>query len=238
MLYLLSSLHRRQHIAYKLNKIGTFHLSALYRRFLTSGSYRLSPSDTLTVGGGTGRHRGVLPKGEGFFEYGHGFRVEGQGVVRGIEVAYRQRWLWFRDARVLALTPRVSFYLPSDWTLSVQVTDARSRFPGADAEWRLSGSMRLSFPVHQRLTAHAFTEQARKTLRSRTRLAASRRVLSEGAPATSLRRGKTSPSTRFIRTTRRSAAKAASGSVMGSAFSWMEQLEPYGDIMTGATLLA
>ncbi len=125
-------------------------------RFLASGSYRLSPNDTLTVGGGAGRHNGITPKGESFFEYGHGFRAVSQGLVRGVETSYRQQWLWFSDARVLALTPRVSFYLPSDWIVSLQVTAARSRFSATAAEWRPSGSMRLSFPVHQRLTASAF----------------------------------------------------------------------------------
>src|SRR5260370_42602398 len=39
------------------------------------------------------------------------------------------------------------FYLPHDWTWSVGLTGARSRFSGTGAEWRPSGLTRIGFPI-------------------------------------------------------------------------------------------
>ncbi len=115
-------------------------------RFTGAVTYRITPNDAITVGGAAGRDGGVVAKGEMFFEYGRGIRFGSGGFVRGMEVTYRQQWLWFRDARILALTPGALFYLPRDWMWSIQVTAARSRFTATPAEWRPSGVTRLTFP--------------------------------------------------------------------------------------------
>ena len=126
-------------------------------KFAGSATYRLTHRDALTAGSAAGRDQGVISKGETFFEYGHGFRISRTHFVRGIETTYHQHWLWFDAARVLTLSGSMTFHLPRDWTWSLAVTGARSRFSGvAGAEWRLSGITRLSFPLHRHLTANLF----------------------------------------------------------------------------------
>lgn len=124
--------------------------------FAGSATYRLSPRDALTVGASVGRDQGVIPKHEAFFEYGHGFRLSEHGLFRGIDTNYRQQWLWFASARVLALTESVVLYLPREWTLSLAVTPARSSFPSTGAEWRPSGITRLGFPLHRQVSGNLF----------------------------------------------------------------------------------
>jgi YaiO family outer membrane protein len=125
-------------------------------RFLASVSYRFDRHNAITVGGGAGRHRGVIPKGEAFFEYDRGFNFGSGHFIRGVELVYGQRWLWFQDARILVLSPGAIFYLPKDFTWSLHIPVARSRFPGLPAEWRPSGITKLTFPVHRVLTGNVF----------------------------------------------------------------------------------
>lgn len=119
-------------------------------------TYRATPSDAFTVGAAAADHRGIIARNEFFFDYNRGLRISETAPLRGLELSYAQRWLWFRDARILALTPSLLLYLPRDWTLSVQGTAARSRFPGTLAEWQPSGAARLSFPARERLTLSTF----------------------------------------------------------------------------------
>ena len=125
-------------------------------RFLGSVAYHFTRTDALTIGGAAADDEGVIPKGEAFFEYSHGWRIERQGFVRGVEAGHHQHWFWFRQARILALTPSVVLYLPRDWSWSLAVTTARSHFPATVAEWRPSGSTRLNFPLARRLSGHVF----------------------------------------------------------------------------------
>jgi tetratricopeptide (TPR) repeat protein len=125
-------------------------------RFLGSVSYRPTASDTLAAGGAAGRDAGVIAKGEAYFEYGRGIRISDRGGVRGLELGYRQSWLWFRDARLLVLTPSLVTYFPRDWYWGVSIGVARSRFPGTPAEWRPSGGTRLHFPLHRAVGGHLF----------------------------------------------------------------------------------
>lgn len=125
-------------------------------RFLGSVSYHPVPAATLTAGGGVARDEGVIPKSEAFFEYGHGLRISESGPFRGAELGSRQHWLWYRDVRLLVLTPSVLIYLPRDWTWSLRIAAARSRFPGTPPEWRPSGTTRLTFPLHRRLSGNVY----------------------------------------------------------------------------------
>ncbi len=125
-------------------------------RFTASATYRVGETSWITAGGAAGRDQGVIAKGESFFEYGRGLRLKSNSVVRGVEATYRQHWLWFREARVLALTPSALFYLPRDWTFQLGLTAARTRLPGAGAEWRPSGQARLAIPVTRRLRGTLF----------------------------------------------------------------------------------
>ena len=125
-------------------------------KFMGSATYRLGHVNALTAGGAAGRDQGIIPQGEAFLEYGHGFRGSETGFLRGVETAYHQHWFWYANARILALTGSAVFYLPREWTWSLAVTGARSRFPGTGSEWRPSALTRLGFPLYRRLTANLF----------------------------------------------------------------------------------
>jgi tetratricopeptide (TPR) repeat protein len=129
-------------------------------KFTGTATYRLGRGRALTAGGAAGRDQGIIPRGEAFLEYGRGFRVSETRFLRAVETAYQQHWFWFAGARVLALTGSALLYLPHDWTWSLAVTGARSRFSTAGAEWRPSGLTGLSFPVgklrERLLTANLF----------------------------------------------------------------------------------
>jgi len=122
-------------------------------RFLGSATYRLNRRAAITAGGGAGPAHDVLPEREFFFEY-QGSVVRAPGFIRGVELGYRQDWLWFRNARVLLLVASVMVYFPHDWLWLVSIDAARSRFPTTSAEWRPSGSTRLVFPLAARLSGH------------------------------------------------------------------------------------
>ena len=129
-------------------------------KFTGSATHRFGRSGALTAGGAAGRDQGIIPRGEAFLEYGRGFHVSETRFLRAVETAYQQHWFWFAGARILALTGSALLYLPHDWTWSLAVTGARSRFSTAGAEWRPSGLARLSFPVgklrERPLTANLF----------------------------------------------------------------------------------
>jgi len=137
---------------------GTFYerFGGQAGRFSGSVTMNMGRVGAFTAGGAAARDDGVIAKGEAFFEYGRGFRISDRGLVRGVEAFHNQRWLWFREGRVLALGPGVILYLPRDWTWSVQVTAARSRFTGIAAEWRPSGITRLGFPLRRDLRGSVF----------------------------------------------------------------------------------
>ena len=144
-------------------QLSTSFAQATYQRFgqdaeQFSGSttWRYTARNALTVGGALAHDSGVIPRAQAFFELGRGFAVSHEGVLRGIETSYQQRWLWFADARVLALTAAATFYLPNDFTWSFSITPARSRFPLTPAAWQTSGLTRLTFPLFPRVTANAF----------------------------------------------------------------------------------
>jgi YaiO family outer membrane protein len=124
--------------------------------FLGSLAYRLGHQNTLTVGGAAGHDAGVIPRGEAFFEYDRGFQFDRGSGVQGLELGYRQRWVWFRDAQARVLTPYAVVYFPKDWYVYVAISAARTRISGGSAEWQPSGLMRLTFPLHRRLAGNVF----------------------------------------------------------------------------------
>jgi tetratricopeptide (TPR) repeat protein len=145
------------------SKFSTSFAQNFYQRFgqdaaqfSGSSTWRFTKNNAFTVGGAVARDVGVIPRAQAFFELGRGFRFGDRGVVRGLETSYRQRWLWFADARVLALTAAVTFYLPGDWTWHLSITPARSGFLLTQTAWQTSGLTRLSFPLISRVTANAF----------------------------------------------------------------------------------
>ena len=147
----------------KLNNRWTTSVSATqYRRFRedatrfsASGTYQLSSSDALTLGLAAARHQEVIPKSEAFLEYDRGFRIaSSSSPLRGIEALYQQHWMWYRNARVVIATPGAILYFPHDWQWHVQVSAARTHFPGSQANWTPSGMTRLSFPLGRQLSGH------------------------------------------------------------------------------------
>jgi len=110
--------------------------------------------DTLTVGASLAENKGIVPRREAEFGYGHGFRLSETGPIRGIEASYGQRWLWYRDTHLMILTPSAILYLPRDWNWLFQFSSSRITTVGNAPEWKPSGSTRLSFPIGNRFTGH------------------------------------------------------------------------------------
>jgi len=147
-----SRLNSRVHSAFSATQYERFGEQAM--RFGAESTIRLGNSANLTTGGAAARDAGVIPQNEAFFELGKGFQNRGGGPVRGVELLYQQRWLWFRDARVLALSPGAVLYLPRDWTWLFRVSAARSHLTGSGIQWQPSGWTKLSFPISRHIGSH------------------------------------------------------------------------------------
>jgi hypothetical protein len=133
-----------------------------YERFGESAT-RVSAGTSLNFGSrnvfsvmaATAGDNDIIPKAEAEFELGHGFRLSESGAIRGVEALYRQRWLWYRDARLLVLSPTAILYLPKGWDWLFQYSYNRTAIGGNNApEWKPSGWTRLSFPLAKRVTGN------------------------------------------------------------------------------------
>lgn len=147
-----SRLNSRVHSAFSATQYERFGERAM--RFGAESTIRLGNSANLTTGGAAAQDAGVIPRNEAFFELGKGFQSRGLGPVRGVELLYQQRWLWYRDARVLALSPGAILYLPKDWTWLFRVSAARSHLTGSGIQWQPSGWTKLSFPISRHIGSH------------------------------------------------------------------------------------
>jgi len=116
-------------------------------KFVASVTRKSPRWGALTVGGAAAHDNGVVPKDEAFFDYDQGFRLPRTLFLRGLEVVYGQHWYWYSSARILTIHETTLFYLPRDWTWSLNLTGARSHFFGTSSEWRPSGMTRLGFPI-------------------------------------------------------------------------------------------
>jgi len=126
----------------------------IYQRFganaekvTAAATYRLNPSNSFTAGAGGGNANGIIPRGETYFEYGHGFRISETKPLRGIETTYNQHWLWYSQASVLVFTGTAGADLAHDLRWTVSANGARSRFTGMPVAWKPSGYTRLDFPL-------------------------------------------------------------------------------------------
>ncbi|HEV2222595.1 MAG TPA: tetratricopeptide repeat protein [Candidatus Acidoferrales bacterium] len=131
----------------------------IYQRFganaeklIGSVTYRLTPSDAFTVGGGGGDAQGIIPRAETYVAYGHGFRISEKKAVRGIEATYNQHWFWYEQAGVLVFTGTVATNFAHDFRWTMSGNAARSRFNGAAVAWEPSGYGRLDFPAPRAAT--------------------------------------------------------------------------------------
>jgi hypothetical protein len=136
------SLHRFQRFGEGATRVGA------------GATLNFGSRDTLTVSGATAGDNGIIPRAEAEFEYSHGFRLSESGAIRGIEALYRQRWLWYRDTRLLVLSPTAILYLPKDWNWLFQYSSNRTVITGNAPEWKPSGYTRLTFPLGSRLTGN------------------------------------------------------------------------------------
>ena len=124
-------------------------------KFTASTAHQFTSRDWINIGAAVARDRGVIPRSETFFEYGRAFKLH-EGWLRGLESSYQLRWLWYRDARVLTLNTSQLVYLPRDWTWTLSITGARSRFSQTPSEWRPSGMTKLGFPLRRWLAGNTF----------------------------------------------------------------------------------
>ena len=124
-------------------------------KFLASTAFHFTARDWFTVGSAVANRQSVVPTNEAFFEYGHAFRIENRWV-HGLESSYQQHWFWYQGAHVLTLNTSQIIYLPHEWTWSLNVTGARSRFVGTPIGWTPSGWTKLGFPLQRRVTGNVF----------------------------------------------------------------------------------
>jgi tetratricopeptide (TPR) repeat protein len=125
-------------------------------KFTGSATFKPTKRDGITAGASLAHDDGVIPKSEAFYDLDHGFNFGKKPFVRGVELDFAQHWLWFRSAHILTYTPSAIFYLPRDWIWSLNVTEARSSFPGLVPSWQPSGSTKLQFPLVSRLGGNIY----------------------------------------------------------------------------------
>ncbi len=129
-------------------------------KFIASATGRSKRWGGLTLGGASAHDVAIIPETEAFYGYDRGWRIGESGFLRGAEAALEEHWYWFTAARILTLNGTATFYLPRDWTWSLSLLGARSRFSSTAAEWRPSGTTRLGFPLaargERRLSGNVF----------------------------------------------------------------------------------
>ncbi len=123
-------------------------------------TWRSAGWGALTFGGAAAHDEDIIPRREGFLEYGRGWRVSERGFLRGVEASGGPHWFWYSTARIVTVSGATLFYLPREFSLSFALTGARSRFSGIPPEWRPSGATRLTFPLagsgDRRITGNVF----------------------------------------------------------------------------------
>lgn len=150
-LFLLSRWSSRFSTAFSTSVQQRFDQQAV--NFSSSGSFRPTAHGSLTLGGTIANHQAIVAQHEAFFEYGHGLPFSNK-FVKGLELGYKQRWLWYEGGHVLTLSFTQLYYLPKDWTWAFSVTGARSGLTRSGIEWVPSGSTRLGFPIYRKLSGN------------------------------------------------------------------------------------
>jgi tetratricopeptide (TPR) repeat protein len=125
-------------------------------KFVGSISRRFERNDSFTIGGAVAHDQGVIPRGEAFLQYGHGFQLSEKYFFRGLETDFQSHWFWYRDARVLGLTSTAILYVPRDATFSIAVTQARSAFSTTGPDWSPSGVAKIGVPLGPQFTTNVF----------------------------------------------------------------------------------
>jgi tetratricopeptide (TPR) repeat protein len=123
------------------------------QRFAMGSTFRLPGANWMHVEGAGANHHGIAPKVDASGEFGHSFRLH-NSWVRGVELSYQQRWLWYAGAHVQTLSFTQLYYLLRDSTWSLTVTGARNGFTDTGIDWLPSGNTRLGFPLVRRLSGN------------------------------------------------------------------------------------
>lgn len=120
-------------------------------------TYSPTRRTSVTVGGSAGPSNPIAATGESFAEINHGIDVSEKGLIRGVEVDYRQGWLWFQNSQVAMFSPGLIFYMPGDCMLLVRVHEARSNVRSLQSPtWTTGASARLMVPLSAHLTGDVF----------------------------------------------------------------------------------
>jgi tetratricopeptide (TPR) repeat protein len=114
-------------------------------------AYRFHQNNWVRVLGAGANPQDVVPESEALFEYGHGSRFSHRWF-QGLESSYQEHSLWYRGAQVLTLNTTQILYLPKEWTWSVSVTGARTRFGGTGSDWVPTGSTKIGVPLSRSLS--------------------------------------------------------------------------------------
>jgi tetratricopeptide (TPR) repeat protein len=102
---------------------------------------------SFTLGGALAHDGGVIPRNEAFYAYDRAWRLAHGGFLRGLETNFEQHWYWYSSARVITLHETTTAYFPRDWTWSLRLIGAFSRFSANGAEWRPAGFSKIAFPL-------------------------------------------------------------------------------------------
>jgi len=116
-------------------------------------AYRFHHNNWVRVLGAGANPQDVVPESEALIEYGHGFRFS-DVWVKGLESSYQEHSLWYRGAQVVTLNTTQVAYLPQQWTWTLSVTGAHTRFAGGESDWVPSGSARLGVPLFRSLSGN------------------------------------------------------------------------------------
>jgi tetratricopeptide (TPR) repeat protein len=116
-------------------------------------AYRFHQNNWVRVLGAGANRQDVVPESEALIEYGHGFRFS-NAWIKGLESSYQEHSLWYRGAQVVTLNTTQIAYLPNQWTWTLSVTGAHTRFGGGESDWVPSGSARLGIPLLRSLTGN------------------------------------------------------------------------------------
>jgi tetratricopeptide (TPR) repeat protein len=114
-------------------------------------AYRFHQNNWVRILGGGANPQDVVPESEALIEYGHGFRFS-HPWFQGLESSYQEHSLWYRGAQVLTLSTTQILYLPKEWTWTVSVTGARTRFESTGPDWVPTGSTKLGVPLSRRFS--------------------------------------------------------------------------------------
>jgi len=116
-----------------------------------STTFRLSPSDAVTVGGATAGDAGIVPRAQLQLGYDRGIRLH-SGAVRGLELTYDQKWVWYRGVRSTNFAPAALLQLSRNWSWLLGVSTARTVLEAGTPSWSRAARTRLAFPLYRRCT--------------------------------------------------------------------------------------